>query len=1009
MGGKRATNPLWVALPLFAIVLLLVSFAMARVGTSATDDAVTTPSPSASPLSAAQAKQASDTQDRWRAVDQIASAKTSLASTLQQAPPRRVAAASTVPKLLTDGQCPDSTVDPGVTHPNADQVTFRVSQSQGPSVTLNAGTATAASQCPVLTQLTNQAYVEVGSGVALCLQQNGSTSNLQNCDSAKDSIITRSAAIALPAPYQTVSVLDQANFLKQWNACPGCNLQRADLSGITLRSKANLTNADLSGTTIYNSSFSQANLTGAKFAVADNQPANFALSDFSNATVDSTTFDSSLFYKTDFSGADFACPQFINTVVSDIIFNASEWKPACASPQFSKSILNMDSIDIAIWPKLYLQGSTLYTNLKTFDIAAQKTLTNLRLVDSVFVGLPPKLTNTDFRGTTLDQSAFFLSNLSNAQFNSANTSLVDTDFAGTTMKSADFTNATAAAMFTDAYLVDTKFDHTTLTSNGNSASFQAASLAGISMTNASGTSVNFSDAYIWPGTKNPNFDGSTLRSSNFSGALLGNASFAGKTDLNQSDFAGAQCISCDLTDTKLDQSNFTSAYIYGTVFGGSTLTDANFTNAACCDASTWTYSVPTEAAAPNITYKDDAAHPLLSGGEFDDVSACPNGQAGQSGTGCKGENEPATPPVAQPACTSAGSFRCPQDISTIGGNGTAGYNDGGLEKKAKDAEFNNPSRLLLDSVQPRVIVSDTANHRLRAISGLSSQQPTIADFAGNGTAGSSGDDDAATSAELTTPMGLAQYPAQGPTDRAGAIVVADAGANNLRLINNGTIHALAGTGTACAAPTGSCGDGQNALDASLNAPQGVWIDPLGNAYVADTGDHKIRKIDFLTNIITTVAGTGSSTPGAGDPTTCQDGKPATSVPIGNPVDVSGDSMGNLYVVDQAASAVLKIDPRGCLTTFADSTNGLKAPTSVSIDRQDNIYVANSGANTVVSFSAWGIPEPVVGTGTAGFSGDSGASLSAQLNNAQGVASSTGGVLYLADTANQRIRLSQSPH
>lgn len=1005
MVESRKVNPLWIALPIVAFLLIGLFFLL-RISASgsSTSDAVTDTAGGAAANTVP-----SSIQDRWQAVDRIGDSHVAVQQLVSKPAPQRVLATDAVPNELSGAQCPEAQVNPGVAHPSQDQVTFRMGQNQGPSVTVSAGTATTAAQCGVFAQLTGQTYVEVGSDAALCLQAAASTSSEQTCASAQDRILSSSGAISLAGPYKTISVLDTANFLKQWNDCPGCNLRGADLSGVTLRSSANLTNADLSGATLYNSSFSQSILRNAKFGVFNNAPAQIAMADLSDSLLEGTVFDSTVFYRADLTGGTFNCPNFTNIVGSEINFAGGEWQGGCANPQFSKAILNFDSIDLAIWPKLYLYDSAIYTDQKTFSIATQKDLGSTRLVDSIFIGLPPKLNQTGLQNTTLDQSTFFLSDLSNAIFNADNTSLVDTDFSGTNLMSADFRGIKkAAAQFTGANLLNAKFDGATLSSDMSNANFQSTSLAGVSMRDVTGTQVNFAGSYLWPGAANASFDGSKLRQANFSGALLGQTTFAGQTDLTGANFAGAQCISCDFTQAHLESALFDSAYIYGSKFAGADLKSASFTNAACCDTSTWTFSVPVSAAAPNISY-DDGANPL-AGGEFDAVNTCPNGRAGQKGSGCQGETEPGTPPTAQPACTSAAEFSCPQDILTIAGNGTAGYDGGGVQRKAKDAEFNNPTRLLLDNVQPRVIISDTGNHRLRAVSGLSAPEPTIVDFAGNGTSGSSGDGDSALNAELVTPMGLTQFSAHAPADRAGAIAVADAGAHNIRMIDSGNISTLAGTGSPCAQATGSCGDGQNARSANLTAPQGIWADVLGNLYIADTGNHKIRKVDFDTRVISTVAGTGSTAPGpSSNAVTCEVGQPATSSALNRPVDVTGDAMGNLYIVDQGANAVLKVDPRGCLTTFADAAKGLKSPTSVSVDHQNQIFVANSGANSVVTFSVWGVPNPVAGNGSAGFSGDGASSLKAELNGAQGVSTSTGGVLYIADTVNQRVRLSQSPH
>jgi len=187
-------------------------------------------------------------------------------------------------------------------------------------------------------------------------------------------------------------------------------------------------------------------------------------------------------------------------------------------------------------------------------------------------------------------------------------------------------------------------------------------------------------------------------------------------------------------------------------------------------------------------------------------------------------------------------------------------------------------------------------------------------------------------------------------DSSGAIYVADANDNRVRRINlDGSIQTVAGTGVA-----GFAGDGGPSKAALLSHPYGVVVDVQGNLYIADLGNGRVRKIS-PDGTIATVAGGGSIAPGGNG-----DGGPATSAHLLEPRNVAVDPDGTLYISDFGAHRVYRITPGGILTTLA-------------------------------------------GTGKAGFSGDGGASQLAQLNSPAGLASDSNGALYIADSANNRIR------
>ena len=187
-------------------------------------------------------------------------------------------------------------------------------------------------------------------------------------------------------------------------------------------------------------------------------------------------------------------------------------------------------------------------------------------------------------------------------------------------------------------------------------------------------------------------------------------------------------------------------------------------------------------------------------------------------------------------------------ISTIAGNGAAGYSgDGG---SATSAMLNGPMSVAIDAFD-NIYIADQLNNCIRKVNTVG----VISTVAGNGTAGFFGDGGLATSAALNNPTGVA-------IDSAGNIYIADANMNNypLNYGNNrirkvdtsGIISTVAGNGAA-----GYLGDGGAATSATLGAPQGVAVDAIGNIYIADVLNNRIRKVDS-SGVITTVAGNGTS-------------------------------------------------------------------------------------------------------------------------------------------------------
>ncbi len=196
-----------------------------------------------------------------------------------------------------------------------------------------------------------------------------------------------------------------------------------------------------------------------------------------------------------------------------------------------------------------------------------------------------------------------------------------------------------------------------------------------------------------------------------------------------------------------------------------------------------------------------------------------------------------------------------------------------------------------------------------------------------------------------------------------------------------------------------------------SVPRGVLVDGSGNLYIADSGNRVVRKVDS-SGVGTTVAGTGSQIGAVGD-----DG-PATEATLVFPVDLALDGSGNLYIADNGNHRVRKVDSSGTITTFAGTGAGtggfsgdggqaaaaeLNFPTGVAVDGSGNVYIADTDNNRIRKVDSSGVITTVAGTGTYGCSGDGGSAISAQLRRPQDVAVDGSGNVYIADTRCHVVR------
>jgi sugar lactone lactonase YvrE len=276
---------------------------------------------------------------------------------------------------------------------------------------------------------------------------------------------------------------------------------------------------------------------------------------------------------------------------------------------------------------------------------------------------------------------------------------------------------------------------------------------------------------------------------------------------------------------------------------------------------------------------------------------------------------------------------------------------------------------------------------------------TITTFAGNGTAGYSGDMGPANHAQINRVVGLA-------TDSTGNIYMAEENSNVVRKVDtNGNITTIAGTSV-----SGFTGDGGPATQARLAGPTGVCASSTGDVYVNDLTNRRVRKITAATGIITTVARNGSAV-------STGDGGPATSAGLFLPIRCAVDPSGNLFIVDQGAHVIRKVNTSGTIITYAGINNtanffgdggpanqaAMNNPTAAFADTSGNLYVTDQSNHRIRKIDTSGTITTVAGNGSHTFAGDGGLAIAASLNFPGETAVDSAGSLFIMDTVNDVVR------
>ena len=336
-----------------------------------------------------------------------------------------------------------------------------------------------------------------------------------------------------------------------------------------------------------------------------------------------------------------------------------------------------------------------------------------------------------------------------------------------------------------------------------------------------------------------------------------------------------------------------------------------------------------------------------------------------------------------------------QNIITIAGTGT-NTNDGD-DGPATCAGIPNPSGLVADGKGFLYIALTNSIRKIDLA------RNTISRVAGSDTYGFAGDGGPAKAALLQFPYALC-------LDKKNNLYVSEMDGHRIRKIDltTGIISTIAGLSTA-----GFSGDGGPAINASFNTPLGICTDAADNIYIADNLNHRVRRIDAVTGIITTVAGNGTATFSG-------DGGAAINAGIARPNCVAVDPSGNIFLTESFPTVTARIrkinTSTGTISTVAGSNvssysgdggpainANLYNPISLCFDPAGNLYVAENDDSRIRVINSAGIINNFAGNGTNGFGGDGGPATVGSLHFLRQITHDGNGNLFACDLFNNRIR------
>ena len=319
-------------------------------------------------------------------------------------------------------------------------------------------------------------------------------------------------------------------------------------------------------------------------------------------------------------------------------------------------------------------------------------------------------------------------------------------------------------------------------------------------------------------------------------------------------------------------------------------------------------------------------------------------------------------------------------VSTLAGSSTTnshgmtepGYADG----RGNAARFRKPNGIVMDAVG-NLYVTDAGNLRIRKLTPAGE----VSTLAGGRDWESLGADGIGSAAQFESPAGIT-------IDATGNLYVTDE--DTLRKVTpTGEVSTLAGVVQMISGPYQTFAEGRGDV-ARFTRPGGIAIDAAGNLYVADSGNHRIRKVTPAGEV-STLAGNGED--GFVDGT-------GSVAQFSWPSDIAIDAAGNLYVTDGSNSRIRQVTPAGMVSTFLE-THFFNRPKGMAIDVAGNLYVADQGNHRIRKISPEGEVSTFAGSGANGFADGTGSA--AKFSWPSGIAIDEAGNLYVADNGNQRIR------
>ncbi len=329
-------------------------------------------------------------------------------------------------------------------------------------------------------------------------------------------------------------------------------------------------------------------------------------------------------------------------------------------------------------------------------------------------------------------------------------------------------------------------------------------------------------------------------------------------------------------------------------------------------------------------------------------------------------------------------------ITTVAGTGKRGMQgDGG---PAIEALIQRPTAVAVDS-QGNLYIADEANKRIRMVS----PEGLITTVVGTGRSKFQDLDQLAIETNLSSAYGVA-------TDAEDNLYVLSRGHSKIfRVGEDGIAERIVGTGR-----RGFAGDGGWAIDAEVNYPNHLVVGAEGDIFIADTGNHRIRRVS-TDGIITTIAGTGKNGFSG-------DGGPAVQAQLNAPSAIAIDTDGNLYVADFRNHRIRKIATDGTITSIAGTGeagyNGdgkpavecqIGEPCGVAVDRDGYVYIGDQVNLRVRVVTQSGTMHTVAGTGVRGLTGDGGPAEKAMTSNPDIIALDSEDNLYIPDHINAVVR------